>query len=327
MPAPSTSLSTLRPDLATFMEFDLEANRRGFIGPQIAPVIDVQLVSDNPGKVPIEQLLKVGSGAPRAAHGSYPSGSATFTTWSYATLDYGWEEPVDDRERAMYAHLIDAEQLAVARAYNNVLLNAEIRVASLLFSATWTGGGASLYTDVGTTEWAQANWATATPIEHVEAAVRKVHSNTGIWPNAIALNMTKFRDLRQCAQIRDRIVASGAGTPAKASDITPAMVASCFDLKYCLVAGSSKDSATEGQSTVIADVWGDYAMICRIAETKDVREPCIARTFHYVGQGSKIDGAVSQYRREEIVSDVYRVRHDTDEVVMYTELGHLIGGI
>ena len=326
MPAPSSSLATLRPDLASFFEFDLEANRRGMIALQVAPVVEVALQTDNPGKIPIEQLLKVGNGRPRGSGAAYDRGNWEFTTWTYATMDYGWGEPLDDRDRKRYQHLIDAEQVCVARAYNNVLLNAEIRMAALLFNTgTWTG--ASLYTDVGTTEWAQANWATATPIAHVEAAVRKVWENTGVWPNAIVMNRHKFRDLRNCTQVIDRITAAGAGSPAKPSDITQEMIAKVFDLDFCIVAGTAKDSATEGQATSIANIWGDYAMVCKVATTNDIREPCIARTFHWSENGSQIGGAIRQYREEAIHSDVYEVAHDVDEVVMYTELGHLIGGI
>lgn len=327
MPAPSSTIYGYRPDLDTWAEYDLEANQKGFVSAAIAPSIDVALVSDNPGKIPIEQLLKIGDGKPRAARAGYPRGSWTFTTWGYTCQEYGWEEPVDERERAIYANFFDAEQFTTLRAFNNVRLNAEKRMADLLFSATWTGGGASLYTDVGTTEWAQANWAAATPVDHVEAAVRKVHSNSGVWPNAMILNRTKFRDLRQCAQIRERIVASGAGSPAKASDITPEMLALVFDLDRVVVAGGDRDSATEGQSTVIASIWGDYAMVCKIATSKDIREPCIARSFHFAADGSQEQGAVEVYREDQTRSDIVRVRHDVDEVVMYTELGHLIGGI
>jgi hypothetical protein len=216
----------------------------------------------------------------------------------------------------------------VARAYNNVLLNAEIRMASLLFSATWISGGASLYTDVGTTEWAQANWATATPVDHVEAAVRKVWENSGVWPNALILNRTKYRDLRQCTDIRERIVASGAGTPAKASDITKEMLASVFDLDYVIVAGSTKNTAREGQSVTFDKVWDDeYAMVCRVATTSDPKEPCIARTFHWAEDGSSIGGAIDEYEEPQSRGKVIRVRHDTDEVVMYTQAAHLLSNV
>jgi hypothetical protein len=326
MPSPSSSLATQRPDLASFQEFDLEMNQRGFVAARVAPVLDVGLAADTPGKIPVEQLLKIGNGRPRAQRGGYDRGNWTFTTWSYATLEYGWEEPIDDRERKLYANFFDCEQIATLRAFNNVLLNAEIRMATLIFNtSTWTG--ASLYTDVGTTEWAQANWATATPIAHVEAAARKVKDNCGYWPNAMILNRTKFRDLRQCTEIRERIVASGAGMPAKASDITPQMLASVFDLDQVIVAGGVKDSATEGQDTTFANVWGDYAMVCRVATSADIREPCIARTFHYTPDGSQIGGTIETYRDETIRSDIVRVRHEVDEVVMYAQMGHLIAGI
>ena len=58
MPSPSSSLATLRPDLAaSFMEYDLEANARGFIGHLVLRVLGVALQSSPFGKIPIEQLL------------------------------------------------------------------------------------------------------------------------------------------------------------------------------------------------------------------------------------------------------------------------------
>ena len=49
MPAPTSTLATLRPDLAgSFMQFDLALDRQGFIGYQVAPIIDVQKQADPP---------------------------------------------------------------------------------------------------------------------------------------------------------------------------------------------------------------------------------------------------------------------------------------
>jgi hypothetical protein len=323
MPAPTASLATLRPDLATFEEFDLEMNRRGYIASQVAPVIEVASQAGNFGKIPIEQLLQTAS-TTRNPGGGYSRGSWKFTPATYATKEHGWEEPIDDREAKMYSSYFDAEMISTARAYNFVLQNAEIRMAALIFNTgTWTGS--TLYTDVGTTEW--ATYATATPIAHVEAACRKVWTNSGMWPNAIVLNQTKFRDLTQCQQIIDRIVSAGAGDPAKAADITPQMVARVFNLDRVIVAGGAKNTANEGQSISISNVWGDYAMVCRVATTSDPKEPAIARTFHWAEDGSQVGGTVETYRDETIRGNVVRVRHDVDEIVMYTEMGHLIAGI
>jgi hypothetical protein len=65
-------------------------------------------------------------------------------------------------------------------------------------------------------------------------------------------------------------------------------------------------------------------MVCRVATGNDFREPCIGRTFHWAGDGSSIDGAIESYRDEVVRSNIIRVRHDVDEVVLYAQAGHLL---
>jgi hypothetical protein len=321
MPSPSSSLATLRPDLAgSFEEFNMEADRLGFIALRALPPLDVMSQAGTFGKIPIEQLLKVRTTA-RAPGSNYARGDWTFTTDSYTCSENGSEEPVDDREAKMYANYFDAEQIAARRALDAILRNQEIRTAALLFNTT-TYTGASLTTAAGT-PWTTV--ATAVPITNVEAAVVKVYDNTGVWPNCLIISRKTFRTLRNVTQVIDRIAASGAGNPTKASDITVQMLSAVFDLPYILVAGGTKDSATEGQASTPAPIWSStQAMVCRIAETNDVREPCIGRTFHWSEDGSSIGGTMETYRDEPVRSDVVRARHDTHEKILYTEMGHLL---
>ena len=59
MPNPSEALATQRPDLAQSLEeFDLEADRAGFIGLDILPVFEVDVQAGNFGIIPLEQLLQ-----------------------------------------------------------------------------------------------------------------------------------------------------------------------------------------------------------------------------------------------------------------------------
>lgn len=324
MPSPSGSLATLRPDLAgSFMEFDLEMDRRGFIGQRVLPVLEVPKASGTFGIVPIEQLLQTRETA-RASGSGYSRGQFTFDDVAFACAEHGAEEPVDDREAALYNNYFDAEQVAAMRAYDAVLRNQERRVAALLFNAT-TYTGASLTTAVST-EWSTA--ATATPISDVEAAVRKVYTNTGMWANALIISKIVFRNLRLCTNIKDAIAASGAGMPTRAQDITTAMLAAVFDLDYILVGGSTKNTAIEGQTATPDQIWDDeYAMVCRIASSNDIKEPCIGRTFHWGEDGSSIGGTVETYRDETVRSDIVRVRHDVQEKILYTEMGHLLSNI
>ena len=323
MPSPTSSLATLRPDLATFLEFDLESENAGYIATEVFPVINVQSQAGNFGKIPIEQLLQQRD-TRRAPGAGYSRGNFTFDKATYATEEHGTEEPVDDREAKMYAEYFQAEQISTMRAFSAVLRNAEQRVADAVFNtSTWTG--ASLTTAIAH-EWDDAT--NCVPLTDVEAAVQKIYDNSGLWANALVINRKVFRNLRNSDQIIERINASGAGSPSKATDVTVQMLAQVFDLDRIIVAGTSKNAAKEGQAASIGQIWsGEYAMVCKIASSADMREPCVGRTFHWSEDGSSIGGTVESYRDEIIRGQVIRVRHDTDEIVLYPEAGHLLSNI
>lgn len=212
------------------------------------------------------------------------------------------------------------------RAFSSVLRNAEERVADAVFDpAVWTGGA---LTTAITNEWDSNHTTNAVPIDDVEAAVHKVYDGSGLWPNALIINYKVFRNLRNLDQIVERIASSGAGSPTKATDITTQMLAQVFDLPYVIVAGSSKNTANEGATATPGLIWDEeYAMVCKIATSQDFREPCIGRTFHWSEDGSQIGGTVESYREEQTRSDVIRVRHQVDEVVLYKEAGHLLSNV
>ena len=323
MPSPSTAPATLRPDLAEFMEFDLESERQGYVALKVLPVVEVGLQSDNPGKVKIEDLLFNGDTS-RTSTGGYNRGSWKFDKFTYATQENGWEEPISERDEKRYRYILQVDRIANARAAGVVARNQEKRSAELVFNATtWTG--ATLTTGV-TNEWDDA--AAATPIVNVEAAVKKIYENSGLWANALVINRQVFRNLRNCDEVIERINAAGAGSPSKASDINEAMLAAVFDLQHIIVAGSSKNSANEGQDATPAQIWsGEYAMVCRISTSPDMRDPCIGRTFHWSDDGSSIGGTVEEYYEEQSRARIIRVRHDTDEVIMYPQAGHLLSNI
>jgi len=321
MPSPSTALSTLRPDLAgSFMEFELEMLQSGFIATQVLPVIETQKQSGPFGKIPVEQLLKerVTNRAPGAG---YARGNFTFTTDSFACEEHGAEEPVDDSEAEMYADYFDAEQVCAARARRAVMVNMEKRVAAAVFNATtWTS-----YTSAITNEWDDI--ANAVPITDVETAAQAVWGQCGAWPNALVVNRKVFRNLRRCAQITDLLKYQGF-QDVRPGNITVQALAQVFDLAFILVAGGTRDSANEGQATTFASVWSDeYAMVCRVATTRDIQEPCVGRIFHWGADGSEIGGMMETYRDETVRSDVVRCRHQVDEKILYVEAGYLLSNV
>jgi hypothetical protein len=330
MPTPNEALATLRPDLGgSFEDFDTEMDRQGFIGYRVLPVMEVQRSGGTFGRIPLAQLLKNADVA-RHSRSGYPRGDWDFQEETFATKEYGFEEPVDNRDSALYADFFDAEMVSAELARHTVLIAAEKRIAAMIFNTTtWTG--AALTTAVaagkewGTTSTTAAN---ATPIDDVEAAVVKVYDGTGLWPNTLIINRKVFRRLRNCDQIIDRIASQGSGSPTKSSDITAEMLARVFDLDRVLVAGGSKNSANEGQAATPAQIWdSEYAMVARLATTNNIKEPCVGRSFHWGQDGSTIGGTMETYDDPKLRGEVVRCRHDVHEKVIAAAFGHLISNV
>ena len=319
MPSPTSALSTLRPDLAASLEeFNLAMDAEGFIGHRVLRHTSVASQSGNFGKIPIEQLLQ-NRDTKRAPGSGYNRGQFTFTPATYATAEHGADEPVDDREAAMYANYFDAEVIATARAQRAVVENQEKRVADMIFNTT-------TYTATSVTnEWDDAT--NATPIDDVESKVQGLYDASGLWPNAMVITKKVFRNLRNCSQIVDRVKYQGF-MDARAGNISVAALAEALALDNILVAGGTKNTANEGASASLAPIWDDeYAWIGRIATSDDFREPCVGRIFHWAEDGSEEDGLVESYRDETVRSDIIRVRHDVDEVELYTTCNGLLDNI
>lgn len=314
---PSSSLATLRPDLGGSMEeFDLAADQQGFIGGLVAPTIESAMKSGKFGKIPIEQLLQSRE-TERAAGTGYSRGKFKFEPASFACQEHGTEEPVDDQESEIYRQYFDAELFAALRARDIVLRNREIRLAALLFNTgTWTP-------TENTHEWDDAS--NAVPIANVDAAKKAVWDACGLWPNALIVNRKVFMNLRRVDEVVDKIKFVERALPG---DILASHLRAAFDLKYIFVAGSAKNTANVEADASISPIWSDeYAMVARIAETGDLREPCVARTVHWAADGSTIGATVESYRDETIRGDVIRARMDVDELLLHTEGAHLLGNI
>lgn len=319
-----SSGTMIRPDLgAAFSEFDIEAGERGYIAPQVLPILPVAKQSGQFPRIPVEQLLKKRD-VLRANGSGYSRSDWSFVEEHYATKEYGVEEPVDDREAAIYRNYFDAELESAGIAVGALLDAAERRVAGKIFNTTAFANTAV------TTTW--STHATATPIADVEDAVQAVWNQCGLWPNALILTVQAFRALRQCAEIVERIESAGAGDSALAGKITTRQIAQAFSLDRCIVAGATGNSANEGQDVTFSPIWDKtMAMVARVATTPGLREPCLGRTYAWESEGRFGDGEgrvlIETYREDQIRSDVVRVRHDVDEKILYSEAGHILTGV
>lgn len=313
---------------APVSEFDLRANRMGFIGPRVLRPRLVGLAAADVGKIPLKELLHRYSASTKRGPGSgYSRGDFEFDKYDYSTEEHGVEEPMSDATLALYRDMLDAENIHADRALDRLLGAYEYEVASTIYNTT-TWNGAGLTTAI-TNEW--DDHASATPIDDVMAAKEKVIAGCGLEPNALVLNSLQYDHLANCAQIVDRV----KYTARADQQSMLAAVADVVGVEQIIVAGGLQNTANPQQTASVGRIWsGEYAMVCRVAVTDDPQEPCIGRTFIWTGDGpgspgtdEELAAVVEEYREESVRGSVIRARNNRGIKIMYAAAGHLLSNV
>lgn len=293
-----------RPDLGIqVMEF-YESEITDFIGLKIMPLTPTPDQQGTFLVIPKEAMLKIYDTS-RAPRGSYKRDDFEYERGLYQTKEQGWEEPVDDSERARVDRLVPrlADDLALQRAMSVIMRSQEKRIADLLFNSTnFTAHAVS-------TEWNTA--ASATPLDDVLDGIASFRSQCGMKPDALVISYTTFLDLKACDQIVDQIKYTFPGIDILSMGAS--QLAQLFGVPRVLIGGGVYDSTGKGIDSTISDIWSyEYAMLVKIPRTIDEREPAVGRTWLWT-EDSAANAVVEKYREEQKRSDIVRVRHNTDE--------------
>jgi hypothetical protein len=211
------------------------------------------------------------------------------------------------------------EQITVRRINNLHLLAQEKRIADMVFNTN------NFTAHAVTNEWDDKT--NATPIDDVKDGMETVRLATGVEPNALAINKSVFNNLLRCDQIAGELQYTEPIT-RQPFEAQRRIVAEMFGLAELLVAGAVYDSAAKGQASSIGNLWsGEYGMLCRVAmDPEDLEEPCLGRTMLWT-EDSPDNAVVEQYREEQTRSDIFRVRHSTDEVFIMSSCGYLLSNL
>ncbi len=316
---PTSSIATLRPELGgSLQQYDLQASRLGFVGLQMAPVIEVAQASGIFGRMKIGDLLKDET-TERAVGGHYNRSSGDFDNLTFATKENGFEEPVDDRQAKLFVQFFDAEVIAAMRTRDIILRNHEKRVA--LLGDAIPGGQATAATAL----WSAK--ATADPVQDVTNASVALYERTGLVANMVMIPWKALQVVKNADNLIDRIKFTGLQDPNRRGINLDAMAAA-FDVARVVSAGAQKNTANEALAAVLASVWTDTRVIvARVPETADPVEPGWARTYHWGEDGSTIGTTMETYRDEPRRSDIVRGRQDTDEKIVYAEAAQVITGV
>lgn len=318
MPRQVGTYGTPRADLgAALAEYPLQP--QGLIGTQILPVFGTQKQKAAFSVITRESILRARQ-TRRAARSSYSRDGFDTDNVTYECEEHGHEQPLDDSERAMYASDFDAEMTSAAMALNVLMREQEKRIAAQIFDATtnWPSGTAALYTDItGGDDW---DVAAADVIAEVETAKQQIRTNCGMLPNTMVISAKHLKSFKLNTGILGAIQYTQTVTDAVIAGQLPAL----FGIERILFAGGVYDSADEGASMSLSDIWSDdYCWLGVCARSQMLAEPCVGRTMLWTADSPE-NATVEEYYEQQTRSWIYRARQHVDEKVFDPYFGHLL---
>lgn len=320
MPIEKSGAAVLRQDLGEVAyEYMLGAEQAGFIAPALMPYKNVTQQKASYPKIPVEAMFKTPDTLKRAPRANYARDDYEFDTGTYECVDYGFEDLLDDTEKALYASYFDAEEISTQRAMNKVLLSQEVRTADMLMNT------ANITTNqAATAVWSDA--ANATPRKDVMTLKTKMRTNRGIIPNVMALAKSLFDELLLTNEIKDAFKYTNP-IEIGGEEAQRRIMAQYFGVDKVLVGNAIKDTAKKGKAASLSDIWSTILVgLFRVATSDNMLDPVIGRTFLWTGD-SPDALVVEQYREESKRSDVFRARQNVDEAFIFTGAGGLITGV
>ncbi len=327
MAQPSTAI--VRWDLAlNYNQFDLLANRKGFVALKIMPIIMVALQNSNFLKVKIASLLEKIEDTRRAPNGEYKPSDFEFDTDTYATEDHGVTEPLDDRQIKIYASLINAEMIHRNRAINRMLMAFENEViAYVQNTANFSHAGVN-------TSW--ATHSSAQPVDDVMAAIEAVETACGSTPRSMTLGRKTMRNLKQCTQVIERVKYAGFTDPTLPDSEALKALCELFEMDRINIANGFKNTVQKGAGTaVLGRMWDPNITLIHhstdAGQDLNAPEPRIGNTLCWSEEAAGMDGEemaviVEEYRTEKTRGSEIRARGDYVVKSLHNEAGYQLTG-
>jgi hypothetical protein len=282
-------------------QVSLEFQPGGFIADDVLPVVGVNFESAgyytfDDGNFNIPE-------AKRNPRGVYKEIDFGMSTDNYRAEEFGIETRIDDRERRNAPGPLNLDVSKTRRATNGILLNRERRVANLV---TNTSNVTQNTTLVGAAQWSDP---TSDPSVTARAARTAIRSKTGVRPNRLVLGNDVFEALR----IHPKVIDFMDGGRASEQDL-----ADYFEVARVIVAGAIYNSAKEGQTATLTDLWGKDALFFYQSPIVSADEPSFGYQFEAQALG------VFRYRDVPVNCDVIRVNEIRAEKIASTRLAYLV---
>lgn len=191
--------------------------------------------------------------------------SGVFTCDDHALKGFVVDEVQDQAEAALNPLVDETENIT-----EKLMIDREVAAAALLTS---TANLTQNVTLAGTDQW--SDYSNSDPVGDVRTARTTIHAATFKKPNTMILGKQVFDMLIEHPQIIDRIKYSQLGI------VTTQLLARLFQVETVLVGESGQNTAAEGQTDVLAYIWGKDVILAYISPVVRTKMLTLGVTFTY----------------------------------------------
>ena len=299
-------------------QFSQRYTSEDFICDLILPVLKVKEKTGKFAKYGKENLRIFGGGLLRA-----PGTRAKGVNYSVAQGTYSCSERSDEKgiPWEMYANYddpYDPKRDAVALCKDLIQQDKEYALASVLANNSVI----THYTNLLTTDkWSDK--VNSDPLDDLLTACGNVRSRTGRWPNLLVLSYNVMVALKFHPVIRDQV----KYTPGRSTggSITNAelvqVLGDLINVKEVLVGNAVYNSAAEGQTDVIADIWANNAWVIYRTPKPTLMEATFGMTV------TDVLDVVDGYPEQQTKQDFVRATVSFDQNIMDTDFAERIGAL
>jgi hypothetical protein len=248
---------------------------------------------------------------------------ATGTPISFSAKEWTIEDPVDDRQAAIYDDPFDAYRDGTDTVMEKLLLKREDLVATLM-STSGNFGGTTAGTAWGTP-------GTGTPVTDIRKAMRAIVARSGRSRRNMYVVMSDFLWDRmiQTTEFKTLYLNTVPGAAAP-GNVTPQTAATAIGLGGIIVGPAVKLTSKEGVADVMADVWSSTTVAVFVKSARPtLKNPGYGGIIspNVPGFPSTATVAIDRYREERIKSWVIRGTALYDQIAVNKAMGQLITGI
>ncbi|HEV8655639.1 MAG TPA: hypothetical protein VGR85_09030 [Candidatus Limnocylindria bacterium] len=242
-----------------------------------------------------------------------PRSRSNTVEWSNGTDTYFCESyavntGVDDDERANADDPISPDTRATQTALDTMIVAREDRIATKATTAA-SYSAANKQTLAGATQWSDATSDPRGVFDTAKSAIRiavQRIANRSIMPFAV------FQKVALVTKVLDAIKYTNLGVA------TVGLLQTYLGIDEIAIAQTIKNTANEGQTAVMADIWGKFCVIAYVEDGAGLGGMSFGKTFRWG------EPTVYRWREDPKHTDFFEPNEKTDEKFVAIDAGYLV---